>query len=166
MSRQGKMAKAIETIAVRLGDRSIEALYRDRVRSLRTRSYPLNAPARPTSIEIQKTLLGTELKIGRRRLLCPDIATARFLAIFAGLGVTEVAVPYDITQIDRLAEVFEQARTEAMALIDDETAGMSPQARGRIRQAWIASQRAAIAAAGAGPTMPQFDQSTKQRRRR
>jgi hypothetical protein len=166
MSRDGKVAGAVASIAVRLGDRSIESLYRERVRSLRTRSYSLNAPTRPTAIEIQQTLLGTELKIGQRRLLCPDIATARFLAVFAAMGVQEVAVPYDITQVKRLAEVLEAALVEQAATIEKETEGMTPQARGRVRSAWMASQRSAIVETGAGPLMPQFDQSTRQRQRR
>lgn len=166
MSREGKVARAVESIAALLGDTSIAALYRDRVRSLRTRSYALNAPLRPTTVDIQTTLLGTELKIGRRRLLCPDIATARYLAVFARLGVTDVAVPYDITDVRRLVEILEAAQTRALLVVERETEGMSSQARGRVRRAWIAAQRSAISDVGAGPLIPQFDQNTRQRRRR
>ena len=166
MKESGKVSKTLDAIAARLGDRSIDSLYRDRVRSQRTRSYALNAPKRTSSIDIQKTLLGIELKIGRKRLLCPDLATARFLAVFAGLGVGEVAVPYDITQVKRLAETLEEAREEWRAVFEGETAGMTPQIKGRIRAAWLERQRAAIAQSGAGPIMPEFDQSTRQRRRK
>jgi hypothetical protein len=166
MRSPSKIAQTVETIIQRLGDQSLDSLYRDRVRPLRTRSYSLNAPPRLTTIEILNTLLGIELKIGRRRLLCPDVATARFLSVFAGLGVAEVAVPYDITQMKRLADLFESAREEQLEVFESTTAGMTAQARGRIRNALIANQRRSIAQLGAGPQRPQFDQSTSQRRKR
>ena len=46
---------------------------------------------------IINTLLGFELQIRDRRFTCPDMATARFLRIFAKIGVSEVMVPLDPT---------------------------------------------------------------------
>jgi hypothetical protein len=148
-----------------LGEQVIAALYRDRIRPLRTRSYKLNAPSKTTTVEVLHTLLGIELKIGKRRLLCPDLATARYLAVFARLGVAEVAVPYDITQISRLADELESAWYRMLTLIEHLTAERSKRLRGRVLASLIARQRAQIAAAGAGPAIPQFNQNTKQRQR-
>ncbi|HMX29688.1 MAG TPA: hypothetical protein PKC13_29150, partial [Blastocatellia bacterium] len=92
-----------------LGDQQISAIYRDRIRSIRTRSYKLNGSTRKVEVEVMHTLLGVELKLGKRRLLCPDLATARYLAVFGRLGVAETAVPYDITQISRLADDLESS---------------------------------------------------------
>src|SRR6185369_8288852 len=91
-------------VSRQLGAISISAIYRDKIRSQRTRQYELRAPAKKSSVEVLHTLLGIELKIGNRRLLCPDLATARYLSVFARLGCEVIAVPYDITQISVIAD--------------------------------------------------------------
>lgn len=110
------------------------------------------------------TLLGVELKLGKRRLLCPDLATARYLAVFARLGVAETAVPYDITQISRLADDLESSWYRMLTLVEHLTAGRSERLRSRVSAGLIADQREEVAALGAGPAIPEFNQNTKQRR--
>ena len=149
-----------------MGDQLIAHLYRDRIRPLRTRSYALNAPGKAVPVEILHTLLGIELKIGKRRLLCPDLATARYLAVFAKLGVPEVAVPYDITQISRLADDLESSWFRMLMLAEHLTAGRSERLRNRVIAGLVADQRQEVAALGAGPAIPEFNQNTKQRRPR
>ncbi len=139
-------------------------LYRDRIMSVRTRSYHLGAPPRNTRVEIQHTLLGVELKIGRRRLLCPDLATARYLSVFARAGCRDVAIPYDITQISWIADALESSWQRMLLLVDHHAAGRPEALRTRIRQVLIAKLRTEIAEAGAGPSVPEFKQSTRQRR--
>src|SRR3979411_2619458 len=69
-----------------MGASWLPTIYRDRILKLRTRSYVFAAAAKQrakqSSPEIQHTLLGIELKVGHKRMLCPDLATARYLAIF------------------------------------------------------------------------------------
>lgn len=149
-----------------MGDQLIAALYRDTIRPLRTRSYALNAPSKATTVEILHTLLGIELKIGKRRLLCPDLATARYLAVFAKLGSSEVAVPYDITQISRLADALESSWFRMLTLTEHLTAQRSNRLRARVFALLVAGQRQQVAEQGAGPAIPQFIQNTKQRRNR
>src|ERR1041385_4075251 len=80
-----------ESIQEQLGEAWLPRIYRERILKLRTRSYQFEN-ARPTErVVIQHTLLGVELKVGRRRLLCPDLATARYLSVFARLGSSDVA---------------------------------------------------------------------------
>ncbi|MGH9754821.1 MAG: hypothetical protein ACREA2_18750 [Blastocatellia bacterium] len=148
----------------RLGDRSISVIYRDRVRAMRTRSYQLNAPIRKAAVEVMSTLLGVELKIGKRRLLCPDVATARYLAVFARLGVGEVAVPYDITQVSRLADDLESSWHRMLTLVESLAVEQSDRFRNKVRATLIAAERSGIIEAGAGPAIPQFNQNTKQRK--
>jgi hypothetical protein len=50
-----------------------------------------------------------ELKVGRQRMLCPDLATARYLAVFARLGAKAIAIPYDITKISQIADELESS---------------------------------------------------------
>ena len=149
-----------------MGDQLLAAIYRDRVRTLRTRSYELQAPAKGVPVEVLHTLLGVELKIGKRRLLCPDLATARYLAVFARLGVESVAIPYDITQISRLADDLESSWFRMIMLVDHLTAERSARLRSRVRAHLIEDQRGEVARLGAGPAIPQFNQNTRQRRPR
>lgn len=157
-----------ETIAAeikrQMGDQLISVIYRDRIRAMRTRSCRLNAPVKKVAVEVMHTLLGVELKIGRRRLLCPDLATARYLAVFARLGVMEVAAPYDITQISRLADDLESSWHRMLTLVEHLTVEQSERFRNKVRALLIAAERDGIIEAGAGPVIPQFNQNTKQRK--
>jgi len=149
-----------------MSEQLIATIYRERIRPLRTRSYQLNAPIKAVPVEILHTLLGIELKIAKRRLLCPDLATARYLAVFARLGVTVVAIPYDITQISQLADQLESSWYRMLTLTEHLTTERSSRLRTRVLNALIADQRQQVVELGAGPAMPQFTQNTKQRKYR
>ncbi|HYK21208.1 MAG TPA: hypothetical protein VEV42_10770, partial [Pyrinomonadaceae bacterium] len=107
-------------------------------------------------IDIQHTLLGVELKVGRRRLLCPDLATARYLSVFARIGCKAVALPYDITKISRLADELESSWYRMLLLIDQEARGESAKFRSRLRGLLLAKIRADLAEAGPGTRVPEF----------
>lgn len=47
--------------------------------------------------KIINTLLGFELQIRDKRINCPDLATAEYLKIFAGIGSPEINIPIDPT---------------------------------------------------------------------
>lgn len=143
-----------------LGESWIPRVYRDRILKLRTRSYNFDHVKPAGRIAIQHTLLGIELKIGRKRLLCPDLATARYLSVFARAGCKEVALPYDITKISLLADELESSWFR-MLLLADECA--TSKLRTRLRGLLFANIRSEILAAGPGTRIPEFRQSTRQR---
>lgn len=147
-----------------LGEMWMPRIYRECIRPLRTRAHHLPVQAKKAEIEIQHTLLGVELKIGRQRMMCPDLATARYLAVFARVGCAEVAVPYDISRISRLADELESAWHRMLLLIERAAGMRSAPYRSRLRNLLIAEVRTEIAEAGAGTAIPQFNQNTKQRR--
>ena len=91
--RSATAADYLEQIATQLGDAWLPRIYRERILKMRTRAYEFPPLAKGGSPEIQHTLLGTELKVGRQRLLCPDLATARYLSVFARIGCPAVAIP-------------------------------------------------------------------------
>jgi hypothetical protein len=146
-----------EEISGQLGDASIAAIYRDKIRTQRTRQYELRAPKKTTPVEILHTLLGIELKIGNRRLLCPDLATARYLSVFARLGCDIIAVPYDITQISWIADELESSWQRMMLLVAHFTDGRSNRLRSIVRRRLLEQARQGIASAGAGSKFPQFN---------
>src|SRR5919107_5943248 len=130
------------------------AIYRDRVLAMRTRSHAVPAAVRNASVEVQHTLLGIELKVGRRRVSCPDYATARYLSVFARAGVAQVAVPYDITKISRLADDLESAWQRTLLLADHLTEGRAASFRARVRSAALREVKSEIEEAGAGADVP------------
>lgn len=144
-----------------LGEAWLARIYRDRILKQRTRSFHFDIKGVPTRILIQHTLLGVELKLGRKRLLCPDLATARYLLVFARAGCQDVAVPYDITKISQLADELESSWYRMLLLVEQEARAKSTSFRSRVRGALVAEIRAAIAAAGAGTRIPEFKQSTR-----
>ena len=146
-----------------LKDCWIPRIYAQKIRSQRTRSFELDVPERENTAEILYTLLGIELKVGKKRFSCPDLATARYLCAFARIGCRNIAIPYDITRISVLADELEVAWHKLLLIHDEGVMQKSPQAKGRVRSALIRQIRTEIAELGAGEIMPEFNQSTKQR---
>src|SRR6266852_5849595 len=140
----------LDHIETQLGEAWLPRIYRERILNMRTRAYEFPPISKTASPEIQHTLLGIELKVGRRRMLCPDLATARYLAVFARLGVKAVAIPYDITKISRLADELESSWYRMLLLVDGVARDHSSAFRARVRKLLIDKVRDEIGAAGAG----------------
>ena len=85
----------------------IDTLYRNSVLTQRVRTVRL--PGRKCHPQIMYTFLGFEIKVGIRRLTCPDITSARYLMIFVELGMDRVHIPYDPTQTAVLVPELEQS---------------------------------------------------------
>ena len=153
----------LNQIEAELGNSWLPHLYRERVLKIRTRAYQFPAPAGSVAVEIYHTLLGIELKAGRRRMLCPDLATARYLAVFARLACQNVAIPYDITKISLVADELESSWHRMLLISDRLTTSRGKAFQTRIRRQIIAKVRNEVNQAGAGPRVPEFKQHTKQR---
>jgi hypothetical protein len=149
-----------------LGANWLPAIYRERILPMRTRSHAVPAAKGGAPVEVLHTLLGIELKVGRRRVSCPDLSTARYLSVFARVGVSSVAVPYDITKISSAADELESAWQRMLLVADHLTEGRAPSFRSRVRSAAVREARREIEEAGAGTAVPQFNQNTRQRPRR
>lgn len=157
--------KTLDEIEERLAGEWLPAIYRDRIRSQRTRSYSFEVSKVPNNVSIMHTLLGVELKLGRKRFACPDLATARYLQVFARIGCRDFAVPYDITKISPLADELELGWQKALILCA-EAARKSGTDASRLRGALTRRMRKAIEDIGAGSTMPEFKQDTRQKKAR
>jgi len=155
--------QAVNDIRDLLAEDWIPQIYQEQVRPLRTRSVEMELREKENFPAIQYTLLGVELKVGRVRIACPDIGTARYLAVFARFGCRKVAVPYDITKLPELGLTLEKAWERTEARVAEKTAGASPQMKGRTRASLIRRVRDEVALIGAGGLMPLFNTSTRQR---
>ncbi len=154
----------LEQIRNELGDSWLPQVYAERVLKSRTRAFQFPPLPKNAEVEIHHTLLGIELKAGRRRMLCPDLATARYLSVFARLGCQAVALPYDITRISFMADELESSWHRMLLITDQMTITRGNAFRARLQRLIIAKVRDEIEKAGAGPRVPQFKQSTKQRK--
>jgi len=146
-----------------LGDEWLPSIYREKVRTQRTRAHRLEIASRENRAVVQHTLLGIELKVGNKRFACPDLSTARYLQVFARLGCQEVAVLYDISKISTVADELESSWHKSLLLLEEAAKAKTPSVKGRMRAALIKEMRDEIAEIGAGALMPEFKQSTKQR---
>jgi hypothetical protein len=164
--RPGSVEWLVAEVRDRLGEDWPPRIYRERILPTRTRSHAVPPAAKGAAVEVQHTLLGIELKVGRRRVSCPDLATARYLSVFARAGVSEVAVPYDITKISSLADTLESAWQRALLMANHLTKGRAATFRSRVRTAALKEVKREIEEAGAGAAIPQFNQNTRQRPQR
>ena len=146
----------IEGLRANLGGLWIPHVYRDKVRSKRTRSFALNIREKENTPEIFHTLLGIELKVGKLRIATPDLATARYLSVFARLGCREVAVPYDISTISGIADELETGWQRMNLMLQGSTT--------RTRNLAIKTIREEVAELGAGDSMPEFNTPTRRPR--
>ncbi len=97
----------------------LRRLYCDHV--LPGRSRTVRLLGRKCSARLMRTFLGYELKMGRRRVTCPDITTARYLKIFAELGLKEVEIPYDPTRTAALLPKLQEAFLQLNRSVEQET---------------------------------------------
>lgn len=147
----------VDSVKERMGATWLPLIYKERVRSQRSRAYGLEVPNSQNEATIQHTLLGIELKVRKVRISCPDLATARYLRVFARIGCQNVAVPYDITRISSIADELESSWQESLLRLDELIRGKSAPARGRIRAALVRTLREEILEIGSGDKMPNFE---------
>jgi hypothetical protein len=146
-----------------LGESWLPNIYVGKIRSQRTRSYQIDVPRKENEVEILFTLLGIEVRVGKKRFACPDLATARYIRTFARIGCREFAVPYDITRISSIADELEVSLQRGLLLLEMELDDRSPRSRSQYRSAFIKELRSEIENAGPGDAMPSFKQTTKQK---
>src|SRR5262249_37434919 len=123
---------------------------------MRTRAYHFENTKPSARIGIQHTLLGVELKVGNRRLLCPDLPTARYSFVFARLASKHVAVPYYITKVSHMADELESSWYTMLLLVDFLANEETEKTRTKLRIKLLKAMRAEISAAGAGTAVPEF----------
>lgn len=85
--------------------RRLKKIYAEEVVIERNRSISLWG--RKCQPQIIYTLLGYEVKAGKKRITCPDTVTARYLSLFSELGLDSVRLPYDLTVTARILPELE-----------------------------------------------------------
>lgn len=85
--------------------RRLKKIYVEEVAGARNRSISLWG--RKCQPQIIYTLLGYEVKAGKKRITCPDTVTARYLSLFSEIGLDSVRLPYDPTVTARILPQLE-----------------------------------------------------------
>lgn len=97
---------------------TLSRIYAKEILSQRTRVvFLLGRKCEP---QILNTFLGYELKVARKRITCPDMSTARYLKIFAELGMASIRTPYDPTGTIRVLPELERALKQIKRLLLEE----------------------------------------------
>jgi len=148
-----------------LGDDWLPGIYAQKVRSQRTRSLHIDVRERENRTEIEYTLLGIELKTSKRRFVCPDLATARYMRVFARVGCRDFAIPYDITKVSAAADELETSWQRTLIIAEERTRGKRAKVILATRSKLVKAIREALREIGPGDVMPTFDRETKQRGR-
>ena len=154
----------VDAIRLMLAEDWLPSIYSRKVRAGRTRAVSLDVPERENAAGIEYTLLGIELKVGKRRFSCPDLASARYMRVFARIGCRDFAMPYDITQISGLADEFETSYQRTLLLVDEKARRKTDRSRSLARSKVISAIRDELREIGPGGMMPTFDRETRQRR--
>ncbi len=92
--------------------------YGEEILSGRTRLVSL--PGRKCEPRILNTFLGFELQVAQKRITCPDMSTARYLRIFAEVGMPSVRVPYDPSLTTCVLPQLEQSLKKIKDLLLEE----------------------------------------------
>ena len=153
----------VADIRTTLAEDWLPVIYREKVRSQRTRSIGLEIPEKLNAAEINYTLLGIELQVGKRRFACPDLSTARYMRVFARIGCRQFAIPYDITRIPVVADELETAWQRTLLVLAEISGNRPSRSLSQFRTNLVKTIRDEIGEIGAGETMPLFDRETKQR---
>jgi hypothetical protein len=82
--------------------------------------------------------------------------------VFARIGCSDFAVPYDISKISVIADELETAWHRAILVLNRELRAIEAPTAGRVRSALIRQIRDEIKEIGPGDAMPAFDRETKQ----
>ena len=117
----------MDTDGIELEMGCIEALYREHVLDGRVRFVSL--PGRKCSPRIMDTFLGFEIRAGSRKVVCPDITSARYLVIFTELGLDRVCIPYDPTRTARILPDLEHSFRRVKELLSGNSGAESSQRR-------------------------------------
>ena len=84
------------------------------------RTRVVSLPGRKCEPRILNTFLGFELQVAQKRITCPDMSTARYLRVFAEVGMPSVRAPYDPTLTTCVLPQLEQALKKIKDLLLEE----------------------------------------------
>lgn len=116
--RSGQVTPVKHQSAIQEEIEKLGRTYGEEVLSGPTRVVSL--PGRKCEPRILHTFLGFELQVAQKRMTCPDMSTARYLRLFAELGMPSVRAPYDPSLTTGVLPQLEQSLKNIKDLLLEE----------------------------------------------
>lgn len=108
-----------QNVLSRLGDNNLTTFFKERIATVPC--YTLDLPKWADPIEIENSLLGWRLKIGKKAIDCSSEAQARYLRIFAEMGWDHVPAPQDDGYLPSIVDEWEKLFEEIQAVLEEHT---------------------------------------------
>ena len=116
--RSGQVTPVKHQSAIQEEIEKLGRTYGEEVLSGPTRVVSL--PGRKCEPRILHTFLGFELQVAQKRMTCPDMSTARYLRLFAEIGMPSVRAPYDPSHTTGVLPQLEQSLKNIKDLLLEE----------------------------------------------
>lgn len=116
--RSGQVTPVKHQSAIQEEIEKLGRTYGEEVLSGPTRVVSL--PGRKCEPRILNTFLGFELQVAQKRMTCPDMSTARYLRLFAEIGMPSVRAPYDPSLTTGVLPQLEQSLKNIKDLLLEE----------------------------------------------
>lgn len=111
-----------QNILSHLGEDNIAIFYKNRI--AKTSCYSIDLPERAEPIEIEKSLFGWRLKVGRKVIDCSSEVQARYLRVFAEMGWDKAVVPKDSDYLVIIIDLWENLFEKAQAALEEYTSSI------------------------------------------
>ncbi len=111
-----------QNILARMGENNLATFFKARITTIPCST--LNLPKRAEPIEIENSLLGWRLKIGKKGLDCPSEAEARYLRVFTEMGWDQAPVPKDGGYLSSILNQWENLFENTKAVLEEYTASI------------------------------------------
>lgn len=111
-----------QNVLSRLGEDSLATFYKDRIATVTC--YTLDLPKRAEPIEIENSLLGWRLKVGKKTVDCSSEAQARYLRVFAEMSWDHARVPQNDGYLSSIIDRWEELYEKTQALLEEYTSSI------------------------------------------
>jgi type I restriction enzyme M protein len=112
----------VQNVLDRIGEDNLVTFYQHRIAAVPCYSLDLPKPEEP--IEIENSLFGWRLQIGKKAIDCSSEAQARYLRVFAELGCDQTLVPKDDAYLSSIMNQWESLFEKAQAALQEHTSSI------------------------------------------
>ncbi|MBM4322955.1 MAG: SAM-dependent DNA methyltransferase [Deltaproteobacteria bacterium] len=106
----------------RIGEANLVTFYKSHIAA--ASCLNINLPERVGTIEIEKSLFGWRLKIGKKAIDCPSEAHARYLRVFAEMGWDKATIPKDSDYLATIIDQWENLFKAVKATLEEYTSSI------------------------------------------
>ncbi|MDI6752829.1 MAG: N-6 DNA methylase [Thermodesulfobacteriota bacterium] len=108
-----------QNILTRMGENNLATFFKARITSVACSA--LNLPKRADPIEVENSLLGWRLKVGKKGIDCSSEPQARYLKIFVEMGWDYAPVPQEESFLSSIIDKWEDLFEKAQAVLEEHT---------------------------------------------